>query len=140
MFECRESLYKFLRSTISSSSELSQYESAYIREGYFGAGGVFGKARDILQSIPVPYYEEMDDNRHLLGNLTVVTNEHNSSVGNKTLGEKKAFPTFPGNAAPLSLNKDWLNEGQDQWTPKMIHDRAISLMNAVVGHWETIKN
>lgn len=81
---------------------------------------------------------EMEKRRHVFGNLTVVTNEHNSAVGNKTFHEKSVFPTTHGNAAPLSLNNDWLNPQITRWTPKQIDDRSIFLINAVISHWKTI--
>lgn len=82
--------------------------------------------------------KDMDEILHVLGNLTVVTNQHNSAVGNKSFLEKKGFPTHEGNAAPLSLNLSWLGSGTVRWTPALVQDRTISLMTAITGHWVSI--
>lgn len=82
--------------------------------------------------------DDMDRRRHVLGNLTVVTNEHNSAVGNKSFSEKREYPTVPGNAAPLSVNSSWLGADVTKWTPKMIDDRSLQLIQAVTNHWKTI--
>ena len=69
-----------------------------------------------------------------IGNLTVVTQKHNSTVGNKTLGEKQTFPTIFGNAAPLRIHEDWLEAGQ--WTEVEIKKRSQKLIEIALSHWK----
>jgi len=68
-----------------------------------------------------------------LGNLTVVTQEHNSKVGNKPLSDKQAFPTIIGSSAPLRLHDDWLKA--KQWTEKEIQSRTMSLLGFIFNRW-----
>jgi uncharacterized protein with ParB-like and HNH nuclease domain len=68
-----------------------------------------------------------------LGNLTVVTQEHNSKVGNKPLSDKQAFPTIIGSSAPLRLHDDWLKA--KQWTEKEIQARTMSLLGFIFNRW-----
>ncbi len=68
-----------------------------------------------------------------LGNLTVVTQEHNSKVGNKPLADKQKFPTIVGSSAPLRLHDDWLNV--KQWTEKEIQARSRSLLHFAFRRW-----
>ena len=79
---------------------------------------------------------KMDPYLHALGNLTVVTQKHNSTVGNKTLKEKQNFPTIPGNAAPLKIHEDWIKS--DKWTEKEIEERSKKLINWALQHWKQI--
>jgi hypothetical protein len=81
---------------------------------------------------------EMDKRVHALGNLTVVTKGHNSSVGNKTFHDKQSYPTVEGHAAPLGVNKDWLSSDCEQWTPAAIDKRSIKLLNAALNYWVDI--
>ena len=69
-----------------------------------------------------------------IGNLTVVTQKHNSTVGNKTLGEKQTFPTIFGNAAPLRIHEDWLEAAQ--WTEVEIKKRSQKLIEIALSHWK----
>lgn len=78
---------------------------------------------------------EMDKRVHALGNLTVVTKGHNSSVGNKTFKDKQKYPTVEGHAAPLGVNKDWLSSDCELWTPAAIDKRSIKLLTAALEHW-----
>lgn len=78
---------------------------------------------------------EMDKRVHALGNLTVVTKGHNSSVGNKTFQDKQKYPTVEGNAAPLGFNKDWLASDCERWTPPAIDKRSIKLVKAALDYW-----
>lgn len=78
---------------------------------------------------------EMDKRVHALGNLTVVTKGHNSSVGNKTFQDKQKYPTVEGHAAPLGVNKDWLSSDCAQWTPAAIDKRSIRLLTAALQYW-----
>lgn len=82
--------------------------------------------------------ESFTARRHVLGNLTVVTKEHNSSVGNKRFSEKQAYPTVQGAVAPLSLNKDWLDQSILKWTPSQIDQRSLKLLTAALNYWNTI--
>ncbi|AOY55538.1 DUF262 domain-containing protein [Candidatus Rhodoluna planktonica] len=82
--------------------------------------------------------EEMDRRRHVIGNLTVVTNSHNSAVGNKSFADKRNYPTVSGNAAPLSLNASWQGHDITSWTPKLIDDRSLLLIQAATNYWKTI--
>jgi hypothetical protein len=82
--------------------------------------------------------ESMDGRKHTLGNLTVATKEHNSAVGNRRYSEKKAYPTSPGSAAPLSLNKDWLAEESNSWTTSKIEARSFQLLAAALQYWRTL--
>lgn len=81
---------------------------------------------------------EMDKRRHTLGNLTVVTTGHNSSVGNKSFGDKRTFPTVLGQAPPLSLNRGWLETTVKTWTPLQIDERSIALMSEAIRYWVTL--
>ena len=69
-----------------------------------------------------------------IGNLTVVTQKHNSTVGNKTLGEKQTFPNIFGNAAPLRIHEDWLEA--KQWTEVEIKKRSQKLIKIALRHWK----
>jgi hypothetical protein len=82
--------------------------------------------------------ENYESRLHTLGNLTVVTKEHNSAVGNKTFAEKQAYPTVYGNAAPLSINEGWLKGSVQAWIPALIDQRSIQLLAAALKHWETL--
>jgi hypothetical protein len=81
--------------------------------------------------------EKFQNALHTLGNLTVVTREHNSTVGNKPFAEKQSYPTVPGNAAPLSINNDWLRKDVSDWTPSRIDKRSYDLLNAALSYWKT---
>jgi hypothetical protein len=80
----------------------------------------------------------IEKRKHTLGNLTVATKEHNSSVGNKTFTEKKNYPTVQGAVAPLSVNSDWLDPSITQWTPALIETRSIQLLAAALNYWKTV--
>ena len=69
-----------------------------------------------------------------IGNLTVVTQKHNSTVGNKTLGEKQTFPNIFGHAAPLRIHEDWLEARQ--WTEVEIKKRSEKLIKIALRHWK----
>jgi len=73
-----------------------------------------------------------------LGNLTVVTNEHNKRVGNKTFHEKQSFPTTSGAAAPLNINSEWLNPVVHKWSPVEIKSRSRSLIESAILRWPEI--
>ena len=67
------------------------------------------------------------------GNLTVVTQEHNSKVGNKPLSDKQNFPTIVGASAPLRIHEDWISA--KQWTDKEIQARSRNLLNFALIRW-----
>jgi hypothetical protein len=69
----------------------------------------------------------------LLGNLTVVSKEHNSKVGNKRLSQKQSYPAGVGRAAPLKIHDDWLHA--TKWTEVEIQKRSERLMAAALKHW-----
>lgn len=71
-----------------------------------------------------------------LGNLTVVTQEHNSRVGNNRLYEKQAYPTVVGAAAPLRIHDGWLTA--DKWTEHEIQARSLALVNYALSYWPDI--
>jgi len=71
-----------------------------------------------------------------LGNLTVVTQEHNSKVGNKPLADKQAFPKVLGSSAPLRIHDDWIDARQ--WTEKEIEERSKSLLHFALRRWPDI--
>jgi len=75
----------------------------------------------------------MQKSLQLLGNLTVVSKEHNSKVGNKRLDVKKKFPLGVGNAAPLKIHDDWMKSGK--WTEKEIEKRTIRMITLALKHW-----
>jgi hypothetical protein len=77
--------------------------------------------------------KKMDNFLDTLGNLTVVTQEHNSKVGNKTLAEKQKFPTIVGASAPLRLHDDWIKA--KKWTEKEIQARSQDLLRFALKRW-----
>ena len=68
-----------------------------------------------------------------LGNLTVVSKEHNSKVGNKRLTQKQKHPSGLGNAAPLKIHDDWLSA--PKWTEKEIQKRTERMISLALKHW-----
>ena len=73
----------------------------------------------------------------LLGNLTVVSKEHNSKVGNKRLTQKQSYPSGVGRAAPLKIHDDWLNA--TKWTEVEIQKRTERLILSALKHWPSPK-
>jgi hypothetical protein len=73
----------------------------------------------------------------LLGNLTVVSKEHNSKVGNKRFSQKQSFPSGVGRAAPLKIHDDWLSA--EKWTEKEIQKRTERLISSALKHWPNPK-
>ena len=67
------------------------------------------------------------------GNLTVVTKEHNSKVGNKTLKEKQTYPSNKVQMAPLKIHDGWLNA--NSWTEKDIEARTKKLIQLACDYW-----
>ena len=68
-----------------------------------------------------------------LGNLTAVSKEHNSKVGNKKLSDKQKYPREVGAAAPLKIHQDWLHV--QQWTEKEIQTRTEKLALMALKNW-----
>ena len=77
--------------------------------------------------------ESMSPFLHTLGNLTVVTQYHNSKVGNKPLAVKQKFPKELGSSAPLRLHKDWIKT--KRWTQVEIKKRSLTLLESVKKQW-----
>lgn len=59
MNDYRESLYKFLRTTVSSTGDLNGFEKTYLGESYWTDGGVFYKTKEILEAVVLPYFENI---------------------------------------------------------------------------------
>lgn len=72
-----------------------------------------------------------------LGNLTVVTQQHNSKVGNNQLKQKQEFPTVIGASAPLRLHEDWL--AAKKWTEEEIQQRTLRLIGYALKRWPDMK-
>lgn len=72
----------------------------------------------------------------LLGNLTVVSKEHNLKVGNKRLKIKQDYPLKVGAAAPLKIHDDWAKAGK--WTEKEIQKRTENMINRALKHWPRV--
>ena len=68
-----------------------------------------------------------------IGNLTAVSKEHNSKVGNKKLADKQKYPGEVGAAAPLKIHQDWLS--MKQWTEKEIQIRSEKLVTMALRNW-----
>lgn len=81
--------------------------------------------------------KRMDSHLQVLGNLTVVSKEHNSKVGNSRLKDKQKYPTLPGKAAPLGIHKSWINA--EKWTEIEIQKRTISLISSALKYWKIPK-
>jgi hypothetical protein len=74
----------------------------------------------------------MDERVHSLGNLTVVTSQHNKKVRNKTLKEKREETSLL-RAPMLHLNTGWLEA--DRWTRNGIDSRTKDLFATALSHW-----
>jgi uncharacterized protein with ParB-like and HNH nuclease domain len=81
--------------------------------------------------------KKMDNFLDTFGNLTVVTQEHNSKVGNKPLTDKQKFPTIIGSSAPLRLHDDWVTA--KQWTEKEIQTRSNNLLHFALKRWPDLQ-
>lgn len=77
--------------------------------------------------------DDMDERVHALGNLTVVTAQHNKKVKNKPLREKQTEATLV-KAPMLHLNKGWMSA--ERWTKKSIDERTRSLARVAKAHWD----
>ncbi len=76
---------------------------------------------------------KMRKSLQLLGNLTVVSKEHNSKVGNKRFSLKQSYPSGVGRAAPLKIHDDWLKAGK--WTEKEIQKRTERMITLALKNW-----
>ncbi len=74
----------------------------------------------------------MDERVHSLGNLTVVTSQHNKKVRNKTLKAKQEETSLL-KAPMLHLNTEWLEA--ERWTRAGIDSRTKDLFATALGHW-----
>ena len=69
-----------------------------------------------------------------LGNLTIVSNSHNSSVKNNSFEKKKAYFQTMGAGAPMKINNSWVNDSK--WTVKSIDDRTKLLREIAINYWK----
>ncbi len=76
---------------------------------------------------------KMRKSLQLLGNLTIVSKEHNSKVGNKRLSLKQRYPSVVGRAAPLKIHDDWI--GASKWTEKEIQKRTDRMIALALKNW-----
>jgi hypothetical protein len=81
--------------------------------------------------------KKMDTYLQVLGNLTIVSKEHNSRVGNSRLKDKQKYPTLPGRAAPLGIHKGWVKS--EKWTEVEIQQRTDDLIAHALKHWKIPK-
>jgi hypothetical protein len=81
--------------------------------------------------------KKMDTYLQALGNLTIVSKEHNSRVGNSRLKDKQKYPTVPGRAAPLGIHKGWIK--MEKWTEVEIQKRTEDLIALALKHWKIPK-
>jgi hypothetical protein len=77
--------------------------------------------------------EKMDELLHTLGNLTVVTAEHNKTVKNISFKEKQNYVKKTGHAAPMWINDSWTNE--KEWKADKIKSRTEVLINQALKHF-----
>ena len=82
--------------------------------------------------------EAYESRKHTLGNLTVATREHNTAVGNRRFADKQSYPTVPGKAAPLSINKSWQDSELEEWTPELIQQRSMHMLISALEYWKTL--
>jgi len=77
---------------------------------------------------------KMDERVHMLGNLTLVTAEHNKKVGSEPFRVKRDYPKREG-VASLRLNTDsWLRE--KTWGVSSIEKRTVALIKAALEYWK----
>jgi len=77
--------------------------------------------------------QEMQKRVHSIGNLTVVTQEHNSAVGSSNFHSKIHHPIQVNGSAPLRLNDSWLD--LDRWTSAEIDARSEQMIAAALKRW-----
>ncbi|MCA9953019.1 MAG: DUF262 domain-containing protein [Anaerolineales bacterium] len=71
---------------------------------------------------------------HTLGNLTLVTQEWNSTLSNAPYADKKAILQNHG----LLLNKNYFQNGPDIWNGAMIRERAAYLAEQTLAIWPSL--
>lgn len=71
---------------------------------------------------------------HTLGNLTLVTQEWNSTLSNARYADKKAKLSQHG----LLLNQHYFSSGPSVWNSKSIRDRAAWLANEILFIWPAL--
>ena len=76
----------------------------------------------------------LHDNLHLLGNLTLVTQDWNSSLSNKSFTIKRQ--KLAGHA--LKLNSDYFGQDMDSWDEEAIHVRGSWLTNKIIEVWPAL--
>lgn len=81
--------------------------------------------------------KKMENYLQTLGNLTIVSKEHNSRVGNSRLKDKQKYPTISGRAAPLGIHKGWVNA--EKWTEVEIQRRSEELIAHALRYWKIPK-
>jgi uncharacterized protein with ParB-like and HNH nuclease domain len=74
------------------------------------------------------------DYLHTLGNLTLVTQEWNSSLSNGSFTKKKS--TLSKHA--LRLNSDYFNREIGKWNDEAIRTRADYLINIILENWQEL--
>ena len=74
------------------------------------------------------------DYLHTLGNLTLVTQEWNSSLSNGTFNKKKAALSKHA----LRLNSDYFNREIGKWNDEAIRTRAEFLIDAILENWQEL--
>ncbi len=74
----------------------------------------------------------MDERLHCLGNLTVVTQQHNKKVKNKILVDKQGEQSLRA-AQKLHINTNWLEA--DRWTAGAVDKRTTLLIETAIKHW-----
>lgn len=80
---------------------------------------------------------KMDLVLQTLGNLTIVSKEHNSKVGNSRLRDKQKYPSVPGRAAPLGIHTSWIRSSK--WTEYEIQNRTNELIMFALRYWKIPK-
>lgn len=76
---------------------------------------------------------DMDERLHCLGNLTVVTSQHNKRVKNKPLADKQTEASLV-NAPMLHINKTWMTT--PKWKAQDIDARTDELIGVALQHWK----
>ena len=77
--------------------------------------------------------DKMDPLLHTLGNLTVVTFEHNKNVANNPFKDKQDYVRKMGHAAPMWINNSWTDK--KEWTADQIKKRTEILINAALDYF-----
>jgi hypothetical protein len=77
--------------------------------------------------------ESMSSLRETLGNLTFVTQEHNSKAGNSTFDKKVLTSRTEGNSPDLGINQGWVKKRK--WTEVEIKERSKLLATKAIDYW-----